>query len=123
MPAKKKLTETPLATPAAAPKRKTATRTKKVEVPAAAAPAPEVKAKTTKTATAAPKTPAATHKSTPRKSAPRAKASPVAAFDIELHRAEIEQEAYFLWINRGGVHGHATEDWLRAVEIVKARRG
>jgi hypothetical protein len=125
MPAKKKLTETPMVTPAAAPKRKTATRTKKAEVPAAAAPAPEVKAKakTATTGKAAPKTPAATHKSTPRKSAPRAKASTVAAFDIELHRAEIEQEAYFLWINRGGVHGHATEDWLRAVEIVKARRG
>jgi hypothetical protein len=125
MPAKKKVTETPLATPAAAPKRKTATRTKKVEVPAAAAPAPEVKAKakTATTGKAAPKTPAATHKSTPRKSAPRAKAATVAAFDIELHRAEIEQEAYFLWINRGGVHGHATEDWLRAVEIVKTRRG
>jgi hypothetical protein len=125
MPAKKKVTEAPVAAPAAAPKRKTATRTKKVEVPAAAAPAPEVKAKakTTKTATAAPKTPAATHKSTPRKAAPRAKAAAAQGFDIELHRAEIEQEAYFLWINRGGVHGHATEDWLRAVEIVKARRG
>ncbi|MCL4843422.1 MAG: DUF2934 domain-containing protein [Bryobacteraceae bacterium] len=125
MPAKKKAIEAPVAAPAAAPKRRTAARSEKVEVAAAAVPAPEVKAKS-KTATkskSAPKTPAATHKATPRKSAPRAKAATAPAFDVDQHRAEIEQEAYFLWINRGGAHGHATEDWLRAVEIVQARRG
>ena len=123
MPAKKKVTETP-GCARGSPKRKTATRTAKVEVrrplPGAGS---EGESEDRHKSKSAPKTPAATHKSTPRKSAPRAKAATAQGFDIELHRAEIEQEAYFLWINRGGVHGHATEDWLRAVEIVKARRG
>ena len=118
MPAKKKVTEAQVEATPAAPKRRTPARTKKVE---AAAPAVETTVKTKSAAPrkTAPKTPAATHKSTPRKSAPRAKAAP--QFEIEKHRAEIEREAYFLWINRGGVHGNDGEDWLRAVEIVKER--
>lgn len=126
MPAKKKLTETVSETAAPAAKRVTRTRTKKSEEPVAAA---ETKTAETKPAArtrkpAAPKTqtPAATHKAPARKVAVR---KPVAAaapeFDIEMHRAEIEREAYFQWINRGGGHGSDAQDWLRAVEIVKAR--
>ncbi len=63
-------------------------------------------------------TAAATHKA-PATRATKKAAAPV--FDIELHRAEIEREAYLLWVNRGHTHGREHEDWLSAIEIVKAR--
>jgi hypothetical protein len=79
---------------------------------------------------AAAKAPAATHKSAaPRaaskRTAPavrvRKAAGPKPAFDASLHQWEIEREAYFLWEARGYAHGNETEDWFRAVEIVRAR--
>jgi hypothetical protein len=82
-------------------------KTKRTASPKAAA-----KPKTEKTA-------AATHKSPARKSP--AKPAPAPEFTIELHRAEIEREAYFLFANRGYTHGDAHGDWLRAIEIVRAR--
>lgn len=94
------------------------------ETEAAVKTAPAPKKKTVRTAAAA------THKSPARKSAvkPAAKAAAASAvpaetvaFDVAAHRAEIEQEAYFLFVNRGWQHGHEHADWLRAIEIVKAR--
>jgi hypothetical protein len=38
-----------------------------------------------------------------------------------MHHGEIEREAYFLWEARGYAHGDQTEDWFRAMEIVRAR--
>ncbi len=109
-------------------KKKTATTTEAVKPAVKAAPvkkstatttAPEVKAKATPTA-------AATHKAPARKpAAPKAAAKPAAtpkpAFDENDHRAEIQHEAYLLWESRGHAHGEAHEDWLRAVEVVRAR--
>jgi hypothetical protein len=89
----------------------------------AAAPAAEKK-KTVRS-----KSPAATHKSPARKAAaPKGvKSAPPAAgalpaFSVDAYREEIEREAYFLFVNRGAQHGHEHEDWLRAIEIVKARQ-
>lgn len=123
MPAKKKTIETSVdsGSAPAAPKRRTAVRSKQseplTETVAAESPAA---AKTRKKA--APKTAAATHKAVTRKAPVRKQAVQTAAFDVEAYRAEIEREAYFLWLNRGGFHGQANEDWLRAVETVKARK-
>lgn len=64
---------------------------------------------------------AATHKTPVRRTAN--KAAPAVGIDVEAHRAEIEREAYFNWVNRGGAHGQDTTDWLRAVETVRARKG
>jgi hypothetical protein len=96
------------------------------ETESAVKAAPAAKKKTVRTATAA------THKGPARKSTakPAAKAAAaaaaagpveVASFDVTAHHGEIEQEAYFLFVNRGGQHGHEHADWLRAIEIVKAR--
>lgn len=79
----------------------------------------EVKAKAAPTA-------AATHKAPARKtSAPMAEVKTATvrkpAFDESAHRAEIEKEAYLLWERRGHAHGHAHEDWTRAMEVVSAR--
>ncbi len=99
-------------------KKKPATTIETAKAPAKAAPAPK-----TTTGKAAP-TAAATHKAPARKAAaPKAKAAaaPKSAFDAELHRTEIETEAYLLWESRGYTHGQEHEDWLRAVELVRAR--
>jgi Protein of unknown function (DUF2934) len=109
-------------------KKSTATTTEAVKPAGKPAPAkkttapksaPEVKAKATPTA-------AATHKAPARKSAaPKAAVKPAAtpkpAFDENAYRAEIEHEAYLLWESRGHAHGEAHQDWLRAVEVVRAR--
>jgi hypothetical protein len=121
MPAKKTVSAPDAAAPA--PKRKAAPRVKKTEAAEAAVPtaAAEALAPAKRTRKTPPKpAAAATHKAPARKPAVR-KPAPAGAFDIEAHRAEIEREAYFLWLNRGGAHGYAHEDWLRAIEIVKAR--
>ncbi len=83
----------------------------------AAPPATPVKKKT------AAKSTAATHKTTTRTSNSRAAkaASPAPVFDASTHHDEIARVAYFLWLDRGAQHGHEQGDWLRAVEIVKAR--
>ena len=72
--------------------------------------------------------PAATHKNPSRKAAARkaplkaeAQLPATLTFDAAAHHDEIAHEAYILFINRGAQHGHDHEDWLRAVEIVKAR--
>jgi hypothetical protein len=78
----------------------------------AAAPAPA--AETRKPAARA-KSPAATHKS-PAKKTTRL------TFRAEEHHEEIAREAYYLWVDRGHAHGKAMDDWLQAVETVKARR-
>lgn len=101
-----------------ATKKKTSPETEAV---VKAAPATAEKKKTT-TKSAKATSPAATHKTPARKPAAR-KAAPAAtpAFDAAAHHDEIAREAYFLFLNRGAQHGHEHEDWLRAVEIVKAR--
>lgn len=120
-------------------KKKTTTEP---EIVKAAETAPATKSKTekskaTKTTTAA-KSSAATHKPATRKpvaakaaaaaaapaSAPvAAPAAPVAkpAFEPAAYHQEIAAEAYFQWVNRGGGDGNEREDWLRAIEIVRAR--
>lgn len=123
MPVKKKAVETLAASGTApeAPKRRATVRSKQpkpVTEPLGAENSTLAKPRKK----AAPKTAAATHKTTPRKAPVSKKAPKSANFDVEAHRAEIEREAYFLWLNRGGLHGQANEDWLRAVEIVKARK-
>lgn len=105
-------------------KKKTATETTPETAQPAAAKAP-AKAKRTaapKSSAAKPKaekTAAATHKAPARKSP--AKSAPAPEFTVDLHRGEIEREAYFLFANRGYTHGDAHGDWLRAIEIVRAR--
>ena len=93
---------------------------KKVEIAAVPAAEPKpAKRATKKAAAAAPKaTAAATHKAPATRATKKAAA---AVFDAELHRAEIEREAYLAWVSRGHEHGQEHEDWLAAIEIVKAR--
>jgi hypothetical protein len=107
MPAKKKVEIAPAP---AAESKPAATRAVKK---AAAPKAPVAKPPAAKRTNAA-----ATHKS-PATRATKKPAAP--AFDIELHRAEIEHEAYLLWVNRGHEHGQEHDDWLSAIEIVKTR--
>ena len=65
---------------------------------------------------------AATHKAPARRSAPAAAiAATVDTFEVEAHRAEIEGEAYHNWLRRGAPHGSDEQDWLAAIEIVRAR--
>lgn len=83
--------------------------------------------------TAKAKSAAATHKTPVRKTAVRKTAAAAAAaaaqtgtlsissFDVAAHHDEIAREAYFLYLDRGAHHGREHEDWLRAIEIVKAR--
>lgn len=66
------------------------------------------------------KSAAATHKSAARRATKSAAVAPV--FDAESHRDEIAVEAYYLWMNRGCAHGHEHEDWLQAINVVRARR-
>ena len=70
-----------------------------------------------------PKASAATHKAPARRSAPAAAsiAATVDKFEVEAHRAEIEGEAYHNWLRRGAPHGSDEQDWLAAIEIVRAR--
>jgi hypothetical protein len=121
MPIKKKSVEMPVAAESPAPRpRKASTRTKKAESPSLGAEAaPELKARRKPAAGV----PAATHKVPVRKAVARKSPSKPAPFDVEAHRAEIEREAYFLWLGRGCSHGSAGEDWVKAVEIVMARMG
>jgi hypothetical protein len=37
-------------------------------------------------------------------------------------QADVAKEAYALFLERGGVHGHDVEDWLRAEQLVRERR-
>jgi hypothetical protein len=37
-------------------------------------------------------------------------------------QAEVAKEAYGLFLERGGAHGHDVEDWLRAEQILRERR-
>lgn len=106
MPAKKKVEIAPA--PAAETKPAAKRTVKKAAAPEVVAAKPP----------AAKRTAAATHKA-PATRAAKKPAAP--GFDIELHRAEIEREAYLLWVNRGHAHGQEHEDWLSAIEIVKAR--
>ncbi|MBX5497155.1 MAG: DUF2934 domain-containing protein [Bryobacteraceae bacterium] len=43
-------------------------------------------------------------------------------FDLEAEREEIAKLAYSYWEMRGGVHGYALEDWLRAEAEIRARK-
>lgn len=119
MPIKKNSVEKPVAAETGAPKtRKASTRTRKPEAPSLAAEAaPELKSRRKPAAGV----PAATHKVPARKAVARKPPPKPASFDVEAHRAEIEREAYLLWLGRGCAHGSAGEDWVNAVEIVKGR--
>ncbi|MBA3973078.1 MAG: hypothetical protein C0504_02535 [Candidatus Solibacter sp.] len=79
----------------------------------------EPKAAAARKTAAKPVTAAATHKATARRTATKKAAAP--AFHVDLHREEVEREAYLIWASRGHEHGQAHEDWLRAIETVKAR--
>jgi hypothetical protein len=35
---------------------------------------------------------------------------------------QVQDVAYRLFLERGGVHGHDQEDWLKAEQIVRKRR-
>lgn len=115
MPTKKRV-ETESTTAAAEAKpAKRATKKSASEPKAATARKPAAKPATP------PVTPAATHKAPAKRTVTKKAAAP--AFDVDSHRQEIEREAYLIWVGRGHEHGQAHEDWLRAIEIVKARRG
>lgn len=43
--------------------------------------------------------------------------------ELEPDFAEIAEVAYLLWLDRGGEHGQDSEDWIRAIEIVRSRNG
>jgi hypothetical protein len=108
MPAKKKVEIAPA--PAAEPKPAAKRAVKKAAAPKAPVAKPP----------AAKRTNAAATRKAPATRATNKPAAPV--FDIELHRSEIEHEAYLLWVNRGHAHGQEHDDWLSAIKIVKARR-
>ncbi len=80
------------------------------------------------TATASPA--AATHKSSARKTVKTAPAAePVAssivvetpAFEVALYEEEIRTEAYCNWLRNGCPQGSEHQDWIGAIEIVRAR--
>lgn len=111
-----------------ATKKKTSPETEAVVKAAPATVETKKPAKAKSPAAATHKTPA--RKAPVRKSAVKAVAAetqaetPVVAtvaFDAAAHHEEISREAYFLFLNRGAHHGYEHEDWLRAIEIVKAR--
>lgn len=89
----------------------------------AATPAAEIAMKPIGKRAATPKSPAATHKQAAPRAAARTRkpAAPRPVFDPSLHHDEIAREAYCLWQARGSAHGQESEDWFRAVEIVRAR--
>jgi hypothetical protein len=73
---------------------------------------------------------AATHKSPARKAVTAAPAAEVViqsivaentTFDVELHHEEIRTEAYLNWLHNGCPQGSEHQDWLAALEIVRAR--
>lgn len=37
-------------------------------------------------------------------------------------QAEVAEVAYALFLERGGLHGHDIDDWLRAEQMVRERR-
>ncbi|MBE0656292.1 MAG: DUF2934 domain-containing protein [Bryobacteraceae bacterium] len=113
MPIKKRV-ETESTAAAAEPKTaKRATKKTTAEPKAATARKPAAKPATLSV------TAAATHKATARRTATKTVVAP--AFDVDVHREEVEREAYLIWAGRGHEHGQAHEDWLRAIELVKAR--
>jgi hypothetical protein len=78
----------------------------------------------------APSPAAATHKSSARKSASAVPAaeSPIesvivekSAFDAALHHDEISVEAYHNWLRNGCRQDTQHQDWLAAIETVRAR--
>jgi len=76
-----------------------------------AAAAPAQKARTVKSTGAA-----ATHKAPAIRAV---KAEPI--FKIEEHRDEIARQAYYFFLERGGSHGSAAEDWIRAEAETRRR--
>jgi hypothetical protein len=73
---------------------------------------------------------AATHKSPARKSVNAAPAAELlvesssvekTTFDVALHQEEIRKEAYCNWLHNGCPQGSEHQDWLAAIEIVRAR--
>jgi hypothetical protein len=42
--------------------------------------------------------------------------------EVASSQAEVAKEAYALFLERGGEHGHDVEDWLQAEQLVRARR-
>ncbi|MBI5083948.1 MAG: DUF2934 domain-containing protein [Acidobacteria bacterium] len=102
-------------------KKKTVTETTATKpAEGSAAPAKRRNSSSTKSTAATHKAPA--RKTAARRSVPTAQEPPSPVFDETLHKAEIAHEAYMLWLKRGASHGQAHQDWLRAVEIVRARR-
>lgn len=53
---------------------------------------------------------------TPYVKAAEAVANRFDAFSPARYLEDIERRAYFMWLNRGGSHGNALEDWVRAEE-------
>lgn len=73
---------------------------------------------------------AATHKAPARKTVQAAPAAETliestgaekTAFDIALHHDEIGTEAYHNWLRNGCPQGSEHNDWITAIEIVRAR--
>lgn len=118
MPSKKKTASESETAATPKPRARNTTSATKPLANAAEAAAPTAEKKK---AAPKPRSAAATHKA-PAKKSVKKEAAPEAAFNAEEHSEEIAREAYFMWMNRGGGHGDAHEDWLRAVEIVKSRK-
>lgn len=53
---------------------------------------------------------------------PDGSAIPSAPPLADSSQAEVAKEAYGLFLERGGAHGHDVEDWLRAEQILRERR-
>jgi len=84
-------------------------RTRKTAKPEAAAPALKT-----------PRTPA---KATKPRAAARVISQPEAEtiFDPSQHRLEIAEAAYYIFLERNGMSGSETEDWILAEEKVRQR--
>ena len=46
---------------------------------------------------------------------------PIREFDIAVHRKEIAQVAYRIWLERADRQGSPEEDWLKAESEVRAK--
>jgi hypothetical protein len=95
------------------------TRKASSETPAAVTTAKV--AKSTAKKAAAPKSVARAGKSTKSRTAANSDAIHKPAFDPAASRQQIEEVAYYLWLERNGSHGSPEEDWLRAEAEVRRR--
>jgi hypothetical protein len=54
---------------------------------------------------------------------PKLKRVTFAADGDEIPHELVAEEAYFIWVRRGGEHGRHEDDWLEAERVVRERLG